>query len=81
MQRAALVRALINDPSIILADEPTGNLDSRSGQTVMELFADLNRRSGRTVLVATHSALADPLATFRILLKDGRVVESGSCKG
>jgi putative ABC transport system ATP-binding protein len=81
MQRAALVRALINDPSIILADEPTGNLDSRSGQTVMELFADLNRRSGRTVLVATHSTLADPLATFRILLKDGRVVESGSCKG
>jgi putative ABC transport system ATP-binding protein len=80
MQRAALVRALINDPSIILADEPTGNLDSRSGQTVMELFADLNRRSGRTVLVATHSTLADPLATFRILLKDGRVVESGSCK-
>ena len=80
MQRAALVRALINDPSIILADEPTGNLDSRSGRTVMELFAELNRRSGRTVLVATHSTLADPLATFRILLKDGRVVESGSCK-
>jgi putative ABC transport system ATP-binding protein len=80
MQRAALVRALINDPSIILADEPTGNLDSRSGQTVMELFAELNRRSGRTILVATHSTLADPLATFRILLKDGRVVESGSCK-
>jgi len=81
MQRAALVRALINDPSIILADEPTGNLDSRSGRTVMELFAELNRRSGRTVLVATHSTLADPLATFRILLKDGRVVESGSCRG
>ena len=80
MQRAALVRALINDPSIILADEPTGNLDSRSGRTVMELFAELNRRSGRTVLVATHSTLADPLATFRILLKDGRVVESGSCR-
>jgi putative ABC transport system ATP-binding protein len=80
MQRAALVRALINDPSIILADEPTGNLDSRNGQTVMELFAELNRRSGRTVLVATHSTLADPLATFRILLKDGRVVESRSCK-
>ena len=80
MQRAALVRALINDPSIILADEPTGNLDSRSGRTVMELFAELNRRSGRTVLVATHSTLADPLATFRIILQDGRVVESGSCK-
>jgi ABC-type lipoprotein export system ATPase subunit len=78
MQRAALVRALINDPSIILADEPTGNLDSRSGQTVMELFAELNRHSGRTILVATHSTLADPLATFRILLRDGRVVESGS---
>jgi putative ABC transport system ATP-binding protein len=80
MQRAALVRALINDPSIILADEPTGNLDSRSGRTVMELLAELNQRSGRTILVATHSTLADPYATFRILLKDGRIVESGSCR-
>jgi putative ABC transport system ATP-binding protein len=80
MQRAALVRALINDPSIILADEPTGNLDSRNGQAVMGLLAELNRRFSRTILVATHSPLADPLATFRVLLEDGRVVESGSCR-
>ncbi len=76
MQRAALVRALINDPSIILADEPTGNLDSRNGQAVMELLAELNRRFGRTVIVATHSALADPFATIKIVLKDGRIIGS-----
>jgi putative ABC transport system ATP-binding protein len=79
MQRTAIVRALINEPSIILADEPTGNLDSRNGQAVMELLAELNRRFNRTVIIATHSNLADPFATFRIRLKDGRVVETASC--
>jgi len=75
MQRTAIARALINDPAIILADEPTGNLDSQNGQAVMDLLADLNRRYGRTVVIATHSALADRFATLRIHLQDGAIKE------
>ena len=77
MQRTAIARALINDPAIILADEPTGNLDSQNGQAVMDLLADLNRRHGRTVVIATHSALADRFATLRIHLQDGAIKEMG----
>jgi putative ABC transport system ATP-binding protein len=79
MQRTAIIRALINEPAIILADEPTGNLDSGNGHSVMELLAELNRTFGRTILIATHSSLADPFATFRICLKDGRVAETAAC--
>jgi ABC-type lipoprotein export system ATPase subunit len=75
MQRTAIARALINDPAIILADEPTGNLDSRNGKIVINLLAELNRKWGRTVMIATHSNLADPLATIRIYLKDGMITE------
>ena len=75
MQRTAIVRALINEPSIVLADEPTGNLDSSNGQAVMELLGELNRRFGRTIIVATHSPLADPHATVHIHLRDGRITE------
>jgi ABC-type lipoprotein export system ATPase subunit len=80
MQRAAIARALINDPALVLADEPTGNLDSRNGRAVMDLLAELNRRSGRTVIIATHSDLADAIATRRILLKDGTLADS-PCEG
>ena len=80
MQRTAIARALINKPSVILADEPTGNLDSRNGMAVIEVLADLNRRLKRTVILATHSTLADPYATRQICLKDGRVTENSSCK-
>ena len=73
MQRTAIARALINDPQVILADEPTGNLYSRNGQIVMELLAELNREFKRTVIIATHSNLADPLATLRVQLKDGMI--------
>ncbi|UCG08563.1 MAG: ABC transporter ATP-binding protein [Desulfobacterales bacterium] len=75
MQRTAIARALINDPAIILADEPTGNLDSRNGKMVIKLLAELNRKWGRTVMIATHSNLADSLATIRIGLKDGVITE------
>ena len=75
MQRTAIARALINDPDIILADEPTGNLDSRNGQIVVELLADLNRKWNRTVIIATHSNLADLLATLTICLKDGMIAD------
>ena len=75
MQRTAIVRALINNPYLVLADEPTGNLDSRNGIAVIELLAELNSRFGRTVIIATHSALADRFATRRLFLRDGRIAE------
>lgn len=75
MQRTAIARALINDPAIILADEPTGNLDSRNGRIVINLLAELNRKWGRTVMIATHSNLADSLATIKIYLKDGMITD------
>jgi putative ABC transport system ATP-binding protein len=78
MQRTAIARALINDPDIILADEPTGNLDSRNGQIVVELFAELNRKWNRTVIIATHSDIADSLASMSICLKDGMITDQ-SC--
>ena len=78
MQRTAIARALINDPAIILADEPTGNLDSRNGKIVFQLLAELNREWHRTVIIATHSDLADPIATMMICLKDGLITYS-SC--
>lgn len=75
MQRTAIARALINDPAIVLADEPTGNLDSQNGRIVMEVLGTLNRELGATVIVATHSDLADPIATARICLKDGTITD------
>jgi ABC-type lipoprotein export system ATPase subunit len=77
MQRTAIARALINDPDIILADEPTGNLDSRNGQIVIKLLTEMNREFKRTVVIATHSNLADSLATIRFELKDGMIVDRG----
>jgi ABC-type lipoprotein export system ATPase subunit len=75
MQRTAIARALINDPTIILADEPTGNLDSRNGQIVIKLLAELNRKWKRTVVIGTHSNLADSLATIKFQLKDGMIMD------
>jgi ABC-type lipoprotein export system ATPase subunit len=73
MQRTAIARALINQPQIILADEPTGNLDSRNGAAVVELLAGLNRDRQTTVIIATHSNLADLFATRLVRLKDGEI--------
>lgn len=75
MQRTAIARALINDPFLILADEPTGNLDSRNGQRVIDLLVRLNQNDGRTVVIATHSNLADDFATLQLCLKDGEISE------
>ena len=77
MQRTAIARALINNPAIILADEPTGNLDSRNGAAVIDLLAELNRQGQCTVIIATHSALADTRATRTVQLRDGRIVGAG----
>ena len=72
-QRVAIARALVNNPSLILADEPTGNLDTSSGAAVMQLLSDLHR-SGRTVLVVTHDPRMTRFATHKIFLLDGREV-------
>ena len=72
-QRVAIARALVNDPTIILADEPTGNLDSASGWSIMETLADLNQ-SGRTVIVVTHDPRITQLTNDNIFLLDGKVV-------
>jgi ABC-type lipoprotein export system ATPase subunit len=76
MQRTAIARALINDPAIVLADEPTGNLDSHNGQAVIDLLGELNRNTGRTIIMATHSDLANSSATMSVFLRDGRIVET-----
>lgn len=72
-QRVAIARALVNNPTLILADEPTGNLDTTSGVTVMQLLSDLHR-GGRTVLVVTHDPRMTRFATHKIFLLDGKVV-------
>jgi len=73
-QRVAIARALINEPQILLADEPTGNLDSRTSRGILELLADLNRRQGLTVVLVSHEvALAREFSRDIILLRDGRL--------
>jgi putative ABC transport system ATP-binding protein len=72
-QRVAIARALANDPEIILADEPTGNLDSESGQRILELLADLARRDAKTVILVTHNPEAAAIADRVVTLKDGRI--------
>jgi putative ABC transport system ATP-binding protein len=74
-QRVALARALANNPPIVLADEPTGNLDSTNGQHIMELLRTIHRTRGTTVVLVTHDAELAALADSRLVLRDGRVVE------
>ena len=72
-QRVAIARSLMNDPLIILADEPTGNLDSKSGKEVMKLLRDLNKE-GKTIIVVTHDKIIADEADRIINMKDGRII-------
>jgi putative ABC transport system ATP-binding protein len=74
-QRVALARALANEPKVLLADEPTGNLDSANGQHVVDLLLDVNRRRGTPLVLVTHDRELAALADVQIVMRDGRVVE------
>ena len=71
----AIARALINDPKVIFADEPTGNLDSKTGSQIMEILQDLNDDENRTIVLVTHETFAAEAAKRIIALKDGDIVE------
>jgi putative ABC transport system ATP-binding protein len=73
-QRVAIARALVIEPQLLLADEPTGNLDSRTGQMILDLLSRLNGESGLTILLVTHSALAATRGQRTVELRDGRIV-------
>jgi putative ABC transport system ATP-binding protein len=74
-QRVAIARAIVNHPAILLADEPTGNLDSENSKAVLEVLRDLNERLGQTVLMITHNPEAAAYAHRTVQMRDGRVVE------
>ena len=74
MQRVAMCRAVINNPKIIFADEPTGNLDSENGKAVLELLLEFQKESRTTLVLVTHSAEIAGIADRMIVLKDGRII-------
>jgi putative ABC transport system ATP-binding protein len=80
-QRVAIGRALVSDPAVILADEPTGNLDSASSKSVCELLRDLCRRDGRTIVMVTHEPTVAAYAQEVAVLKDGKLVDRFSTIG
>lgn len=75
-QRAAICRALINDPELILADEPTGNLDSKSGQVVMDALKEINEDMHKTIIIVTHDPYFASLSQKVVLLKDGKILDT-----
>jgi putative ABC transport system ATP-binding protein len=77
-QRVAIARAFANDPSILLADEPTGNLDSRNGRHVFEMMVEMNRKRNATLVLVTHDHELAALADRQISLRDGHVASDSS---
>jgi len=77
-QRVAIARALINDPAIILADEPTGNLDTHTGAEVLELLSRLSQDEGRTVVIVSHDTRVSDYASRSVRLLDGKIVDDVS---
>lgn len=75
MQRVAIARALVNDPKIILADEPTGNLDTKTGEIVLETFQNLHNEYGRTIILITHEPYIAEHAERIIKIKDGELID------
>jgi ABC-type lipoprotein export system ATPase subunit len=80
MQRVAIARALVNNPDILLADEPTGNLDSKRSQEIGEVLKRLNEKEGLTVLLVTHNLALAKLADRTVELRDGRIQDGASSK-
>jgi putative ABC transport system ATP-binding protein len=78
-QRVAIARALVNDPSIVLADEPTGNLDSKTGEEIMGLFANLHRQ-GNTIILVTHEMDIAQHAHRVIFIRDGKIASDEKIK-
>ncbi|MNT05303.1 Lipoprotein-releasing system ATP-binding protein LolD [compost metagenome] len=74
MQRAAIARALLNRPRVILADEPTGNLDSENSRAIIELFETIREKFGTTIIIVTHDQAIARRADREIVMKDGRIV-------
>lgn len=74
MQRAAIARALFNNPKVILADEPTGNLDSKNGEAIIDLFDQIRREFGTTIIVVTHDRTVAARADREIVLRDGAII-------
>lgn len=80
IQRVAIARALVNNPSIILADEPTGNLDTKTGERILEIFKELNMKHGHTIIIITHEEEIARHADRVIIIRDGEIVEDKKVK-
>ena len=80
-QRVAIARAIVNHPSILLADEPTGNLDTENSKAVLEILRDLNQRLGQTTLMITHNPEAAAYGHTTVHMRDGRIIETARVEG